>query len=133
MSSGRYWVAGVGAILALGAVPGYFAGVHFWAEWERKEAPILAARVLATFSPPCAAEQLDLFCEAQVHAMPKGPYTFVLVNSGPVEGIYVRARYVDGSEVFLDVFPKLFGTSRVVIRELVSEPPNNALERERGR
>jgi hypothetical protein len=59
-----------------------------------------------------------------LQAMPKGPYSFVVVDSAPFEGVYVRARYPEGSEIHLDVVPKMLGTSRVVIFDPVGEPPN---------
>jgi hypothetical protein len=122
MPISHLWLAALGAILVVGAIPGCFAAIGLWADWELREAPIIAARVLDTFSPPCEAEQVELRCESHFRAPPKGPYKFVVVNTAPFQGVYVVARYAEGTEIFLDVVPMMLRTPRVHISESIGKP-----------
>ena len=121
MPRARWVIAFFGAILVVGAVPAYFLGVRLWADWERDNAQELAARVLESFAPPCSAKGIDLSCEVPVAAMPIGAYSFIVVDSLPFEGVYLRARYIDGSEVAIVVVPKMFGISKAVVLEVASK------------
>ena len=107
------WLALGGAILIVGSVPLSLLAVKLWSRWEVHTAPQVAATVLENFSPPCDAVGVQLRCDVQVTAMPQGPYSFETVDTMPYEGVYVVARYSNGRQVDLDVFPSLVGQPRV--------------------
>lgn len=107
------WLAVAGAILVIGTIPLALWGYGWWSRWEARVAPRLAARVLADFSAPCDVPDIDLRCDVAVTALPRGAYSFVVVDTMPFEGVFVRVRYATGAEVALDVFPTFIGRSRV--------------------
>jgi|SRR5712671_1560352 len=84
-------------------------------EWEPNAARSITAEVLGNFSAPCQAKNVDLSCDAQVNAMPRGSYSFVTVDTMPFEGVFVRVRFTDGKEVELEVFPSLVRRNRARI------------------
>jgi hypothetical protein len=113
MSQRRPWLGLAAAILITGTIPLSLWGYGQWSRWEVRAASEVATRVIAGFRAPCHAPAIDLRCDVPIAALPAGPYAFVVVDTMPFEGVFVVVRYDSGTDVALDVFPKLIGRSRV--------------------
>lgn len=115
------WFA-LAVVLFIGIGHLTFAAMTYWSRWELNSAREIAARVIASFSPPCQASGVELRCDEEIRALPKGPYS---LGATPVleHGLTVSARYADGSRVMFDVTPSLLRRSRVQVLHVAHAPP----------
>jgi hypothetical protein len=116
------WFALAVMILVIGVGPLALAAMTYWSRWELNSARETAARVIASFSPPCQASGAQLRCDEEIKALPKGPYS---LGATPVleHGVDVWARYADGSVVLFNVTPSLLRRSRVRLLHVAHAPP----------
>lgn len=117
----KWFALGV-VVLVIGVIPLALAAMKYWSRWELDSAQKIAARVIASFTPPCEAPDVELRCDEEIRTLPKGSYS-LSATSVFEHGVDVVALYADRSRVVLKVAPSLFRQSRVQVLHVAHASP----------